>query len=104
VSILVPEKVSFYDYAFPVVLHIFMLLPMSMFAIALAFEGDHCAEVIDLSSSTLANAMLRIEEKFANLNRALTAKESQRLVGARSAAASLQTSLATSKHLHPVQI
>jgi hypothetical protein len=104
VSILVPEKVSFYDYAFPVVFHVLMLIPMSFFAIALAYEGDHCAAEIDLSSSTLANAMLRIEEKFANLNRGLTARESQRLLGARSAASSLQTSLATSKHLHPVQI
>jgi len=104
VSILVPGKLSFKAFAFPILLHIFLIIPMSLFALALAFEGEKVNQVADKSASILASAMLHLEEMISRRKTLMTDVELQMITSARNAASQLQTSLEVTKSLHPTEI
>ncbi len=103
-SIVLPDKISMRSFAFPILAHIMMILPMTMFAMALAREGEECNTVADKSCHLLSSAMLHFEEEISNSSHVLSALELQRINSARNAAAQLHTSLLISKQLHPVEI
>jgi len=104
ISILAPGKVSFRDFAFPILLHICLLIPMSLFALLLAFEGEKCSQVADKSASILASAMIHLEELISRQKTLMTDLEFQSVTSARCAASQLQTSLEATKLLHPTEI
>jgi len=104
VSILLPGKVSFTAFAFPIFLHIMLIIPMSCFALALAFEGEKHKQVSDKSASILASAMLHLEEMISRRKSLMSDVETQMITSARNAANHLQISLETSKLLHPTEI
>jgi hypothetical protein len=104
ISILVPGKISFSHFAYPIMLHLLLIIPMSLFALALAFEGERCNVASDQSAAILASSMIHFEEKISKRNKLLSQLEFQAVTSARNAASQLQISLEMTKSLHPTEI
>ena len=60
-TVLLPNRLDWYNYAFYVVFHLSLVVPMGVFAAVLALQGDKCNDVADRSKVALTAAMIQLE-------------------------------------------
>ena len=101
-TVLLPERLDWHNYAFYVIFHISLVIPMGIFAAVLAMQGDACNDVSDKSKMALTAAMIRLEVRAEKGQ--LTEEQMSRLGSARFATTQLHESLTSSSRLYPTQI
>ena len=101
-TVILPDKLDLYNYAFYLIFHISLVLPMGIFAAILAMQGDKCNDVADKSKMALTSAMIRLEVRAEKGD--LTKEQMKKLVSARFATTQLHESLTSSSRLYPTQI
>ncbi len=101
-SVLSPNKVLFKDYAWLVITHLAFVVPMAIFAIMLALEGDACSDEITRSSMVLANASIKMEALIHQME--LSSYQLQQIQGIRFSIGQLQKSLEISTLIKPLEL
>ena len=89
-TVILPDKLDLYNYAFYLIFHISLVLPIGIFAAILAMQGDKCNDVADKSKMALTSAMIRLEVRAEKGD--LTKEQMKKLVSARFATTQLHES------------